>query len=277
MVNPGKRLGRGLEALLSSGEDEQQIAQLNIHEVTPRKDQPRKNFQPEGLKELALSIKNRGVLQPIIVRKLDNIYELIAGERRWRAAKIALLETIPALVVDVTEKEAAEMALVENLQREDLSAWEEARAFKQLMEQFHYTQEQMAESVGKSRSYVANALRILTLPEGIQNIVANGQISAGHARTLLAFPEEEQGKLAQEIIKDKLSVRTLEKMVKARKATGKNKPSIPDEIFRLQEDLQNSFSTKVRIVPKKQGGKIEIDYYDEEDLERIAEMLGIVL
>lgn len=275
MVNQVRGLGRGLDALLSSDTNEQQVTILHLDEIVPHKDQPRSRFNQDTLEELARSIKEHGVLQPVIVRSVDGAYELVAGERRWRAAKLAGLNTIPTLIVDINEQEAAEMALIENLQRDDLSVWEEARAYKQFMENFHYTQEQMAEKVGKSRSHVANTLRILTLPEEIQMLVAEGQISAGHARTLLALPEEEQRFLAFEIVKNKLSVRAIEKMVKEKKGRMVHKRSVSDELAGLQDQLQNHFSAKVRILPRKQGGKVEIDYYNEEDLERIVELLSL--
>ena len=277
MVNKDKKLGRGLGALLSSGADDDKVVVLDINKITPRKEQPRKQFSPEKLEELALSIKNHGVLQPVIVRAANGAYELIAGERRLRAAKIAELEKIPALIMEVSDLEAAEMSLVENLQRDDLNIVEEAQAYKQLMEQFNYNQEQMSERVGKSRSHVANALRTLSLPEEIQILISEGKISAGHARALIGLKPDEQVRFVYDITRNKLSVRTIEQIIKFEKEKKKERPAEKGEILGLQNQLQNLFSTKVKIIERRQGGKIEIEYFNEEDLERIAELLGITI
>jgi ParB family chromosome partitioning protein len=270
-------LGRGLEALLSSENSyERQITVVSVDEIVPRADQPRTSFEPEPLEELAASIKEHGLIQPILVRPKGDRYEIIAGERRWRAAKLAGVNELPAVVLAMDDTKAAEVSLIENLQREDLNVLEEARAYKQVMEKFHYTQELLAERVGKSRSYVANILRILTLPEEIQKLVEAKQISAGHARTLLALPRAEQLKAAERITKNKLSVRDLENLVKKSKERKSRTPKKPvDEYINLQESMENYFSAKVRIMPGKTGGKVEISYYNDEDLERIAEILGI--
>jgi ParB family chromosome partitioning protein len=266
-----------LEALLS-GENgyDRQITEVSVDEIVPRANQPRTSFEQEPLEELAASIKEHGLFQPILIRPRGDRYEIIAGERRWRASKLAGLTTLPAIILEMNDIKAAEVSLIENLQREDLNVLEEARAYKQVMENFHYTQELLAERIGKSRSHVANTLRILTLPEEIQKLVGAKQISAGHARTLLALPGTEQLKAAEQITKNKLSVRALEDLVKNKKERQSGVPKkVADEYVNLQESMENYFSAKVRILPGKNGGKVEISYYNNEDLERIAEILGI--
>ena len=270
-------LGRGLEALLSPTDlDLAQVMELELELIIPQGNQPRKRFDEEPLQELASSIREHGVLQPVLVRPLGEFYEIIAGERRWRAAEIAGLHTIPALVKEMPDIEAAEISLVENLQREDLSAIEEARAYKYLLEQYDYTQELIAERVGKSRAYVANTIRLLNLSPEITEMIDRKQISPGHARALLAIRStREQIMAANEIIKSKLSVRQAEQKVKAKKeGQGKETGKSPD-LLELEERLQRYFGTRAEISRQRRGGKIEIAYYNEEDLDRILELLGL--
>ena len=270
-------LGKGLEALLSPTDtDLAQVIELELELIIPHGNQPRKRFDEEPLQELASSIREHGVLQPVLVRPLGEFYEIIAGERRWRAAEIAGLQTIPALVKELPDVDAAEISLVENLQREDLSAIEEARAYKYLLEQYDYTQELVAERVGKSRAYVANTIRLLNLSPEITEMIDRKQISPGHARALLAIRStREQIMAANEIIKSKLSVRQAEQKVKAKKeGQGKVTGKSPD-LLELEERLQRYFGTRAEISRQRRGGKIEIAYYNEEDLDRILELLGL--
>ncbi len=270
-------LGRGLESLLSTAElDSAQIMELELELIIPQGDQPRKNFDEESLRELAKSIREHGVIQPVLVRPLGEYYEIIAGERRWRAAEIAGLQLIPALVKEMEDVEAAEVSLVENIQRDDLSAIEEARAYKNMAEQYNYTQEFIAERVGKSRAYVTNTMRLLSLQPQIIEMIDRKQISPGHARALLALGNpKEQLLAANEIIRSKLSVRQVEQKVKAGKTNrvpGKVKNA---DLLELEERLQRHFGTRAAINGQRQGGKIEIVYYNEEDLDRILELLGL--
>jgi len=270
-------LGRGLEALLSTADlDSVQIIELELDMIIPQKNQPRKKFDQESLQDLAASIKEHGILQPVLVRPLGEFYEIIAGERRWRAAEIAGLQLIPALVKEMPDIEAAEVSLVENLQRDDLTAIEEARAYKNMLDQFHYTQETIAERVGKSRAYIANTMRLLGLKPEIIEMIERKQLTPGHARALLALKSpQEQLLAANEIIKSKLTVRQTEQKVKSKKA--KTTPAIrkgPD-LLELEERLQKHFGTRAEISRQKKGGKIEIVYYSEDDLDRILEILGL--
>ena len=270
-------LGRGLEALLSSIDpDSVQVAEIELVQIIPQENQPRKIFAEESLRELADSIHEHGVLQPVLVRPKGEYYEIIAGERRWRAAEMAGLKVIPALVKAMADMEAAEISLVENLQREDLSAIEEARAYKNLLEQYQYTQEHIAERVGKSRAHIANTIRLLNLSPEIIAMIDRKQISPGHARALLALrSKREQVLAANEIVKGGLSVRQAEQKVKNKNSrrvqAGKKSPDLQE----VEERLQSYLGTRAEIIRKRRGGKIEISYYDEEDLERILERLGL--
>lgn len=272
-------LGRGLEALLSTTDlDSAQIMELELELIIPQDDQPRKNFDEESLQELAKSIREHGVLQPVLVRPIGEFYEIVAGERRWRAAELAGLQLIPALVREISDIEAAELSLVENIQRDDLSAIEEAKAYKNMVEQYNYTQEFIADRIGKSRVYVTNTMRLLSLPAEIITMIDKKQISAGHARALLGLNSPQQQLLAaNEIIKSKLSVRQVEEKVKAKKTKTTKIPlniKSPD-LLELEDRLQRYLGTRAEITGHRKGGKIEIAYYNEEDLDRILELLGI--
>lgn len=270
-------LGKGLEALLSASESESvQVMELETNRIIPQKNQPRKVFEPESLQELAASIKEHGVLQPVLVRPVGDYYEIIAGERRYRAAEMAGLQVIPALIKDMKDIEAAEISLVENLQREDLSPIEEANAYKNLIEKYKYSQELIAERVGKSRAYVTNTLRLLKLDPKIIQMIEKKQITAGHARALLAIKSaREQVAAAKEIIKAGMSVRETEQKMKLKggrkKATDPKNPELLD----VEDRLQRYFGTRIEITQLQRGGKIEISYYNDDDLERILEMLEI--
>lgn len=283
MAKKDRGLGRGLDALLSTdlqGLDSQQIVQIELELIVPRPGQPRSKFNEESIIELAQSIKSHGLLQPILLRPRGNKYEIIAGERRFRAAKQAGLGAMPAIVRSLKDREAAEISLIENIQRDDLTAVEEARAYRHLMNNYNYTQERVAEIIGKSRAHVANTMRILSLPEEILEMIEAGQLTAGHARTLLALPDARaQLKQALEIVQNKLSVREAEAKgrvsKKEVKRTVEEIPIKSPEIMDLEERLQQQFMTRVEVFSGPRGGKIQISYYDDEDLERLMDLLGL--
>ncbi len=274
-------LGRGLDALFSSPpnlDNAEEINKVDINLLIPREEQPRKMFNEETLNELAASIKEHGILQPILVRPREDKYEIIAGERRYRAAKIANLEMLPVIIKQIDDDAAWEIALIENLQREDLSVIEEALAYKGMVNKFGYVQEVIAEKVGKSRAHVANTLRILTLPEEVLQMLEDKQLTPGHARTLLTVKDPlEQIKRARQITADKMSVREAERK-SAVKTTVKDIPidvSKSVEIAEIEEKLQKHLGTKAEIFGSSNGGRIHIVYYSQEDLERIIELLGL--
>lgn len=272
-------LGKGLGALIpDSGEpNANSIIDIKITDIEANDKQPRRAFEDEKLEDLCESIKSHGVVQPIIVRKLENGYQIVAGERRWRASRMAGKKTIPAIIKECSNLEVMELALIENLQREDLNAIEEASAYKSLNEEYNMTQEQISSRIGKSRPAIANALRLLQLPQRIKDLVAEGKISQGHARALLSIQEEKkQLEIAEKIVTDQLNVRQIEKLAKDTKQISK-KEGIPDgiklEIKQLEDKLQLALGTKVIIKHKKDRGKIEIEYYSNEELERILDLL----
>lgn len=262
------------ENILKSGE---QMMKINM--VEPNREQPRRNFEEDALLELADSIKQFGVLQPLIVRKRNDYYEIIAGERRWRAAKIAGIKEVPVIVKDYNEQEVVEIALIENIQRENLNPIEEAMAFKKLLEEFHLKQDEVAERVSKSRTAVTNSMRLLKLNEKVQQMIVDDMISTGHARALLAIDDEEQQYiLANKIFDEKLSVRETEKLIKELKNPKKEKEKKKIENLFIYEDLEDRMKqvlgTKVHVAPKGKGkGKIEIEYYSDDELERMFEMI----
>ena len=274
----GRRgLGRGLDALIGTEESdfERDSLELDIGLVQPRGRQPRKKFEDESMAELAASIREHGVLQPIVVRPVEaGKYEVVAGERRLRAAGMGGLERIPVVIREIGEHEASELALIENLQREDLSPVEEALAFREMIEQYGYTQEKLAERIGKSRSYVANALRILNLCSEVRDMVERGELSAGHARAILgvAKDEKEQVKIARRIVRFGLSVRDVEGVKK--KETGRHEPR-ESELVDLEERLQERLGTKASVKRNRRGGRIEIFFYNDEDLMRIVDILNL--
>ena len=255
---------------------------MKISLIEPNREQPRKSFDEDGLIELADSIKQFGVLQPILVQKQGEYYEIIAGERRWRAAKMAGLKEVPVIIRKYTEKEIMEISLIENIQRENLNPIEEAQAYKRLLTEFHMKQDEIAERVSKSRAAVANSMRLLKLGEEVQQMVVEEMISTGHARALLAIEDkDEQYTIAQKIFDEKLSVRDVEKLVKNLNKPIKPAKRVVDDktmelIYRdLEEKLKSRLSTKVSIKGKTKGaGTIEIEFYDGTDLERLIEMLG---
>lgn len=270
-------LGKGLDALfLDNAVEEAQgsAATLSVNEITPNRAQPRKTFDEEALAELAQSIAEHGVLQPLLVRPLaDGSYQLIAGERRWRASRMAGLSEVPVLIREMNDREAMELALIENLQREDLNPIEEARGFQLLMETYALTQEQAAERVGKSRPAVANAMRLLALPEEILAMVETGALSAGHARALLALPDRNDAiALANEIVRDGLSVRETERRVKALTVPKRIRtPQKRDTFFDEAELSMSQFlgrRAKIRLHGKEKGS-VEIEFFSKEDLSKL--------
>ena len=288
-------LGRGLSALLQEEPREAPapgtsagIQRVPVDRISPSPWQPRRHFGPEALGELVESVRDRGVLQPLLVRKVGESYELIAGERRWRAARAAGLAEVPVMVMDASDHVALELALVENLQREDLNIIEEAEGYRVLAEKFGLTQEEIAKRVGKARASVTNTLRLLGLPEQVRGFLSEGLLSPGHAKVLLGVPiEAEQCLLAERVVQQNLSVRELERMV-ARSARGPRKraekhTTLPDTyLTNLSDVLHRHFGTSIRVVPcgtlgsgKQAKGWIEIDFYSNEDLDRILELLGL--
>ena len=252
---------------------------MKINEVEPNRDQPRKNFDEDALLELSDSIKQFGVLQPLLVRKRKDYYEIIAGERRWRAAKLAGVKEVPVIEKEYTDQEILEIGLIENIQRENLNPIEEAIAYKRLLEEFKLKQDEVAERVSKSRTAVTNSMRLLKLSDKVQQMIIDDMISTGHARALLAIEDEEQQyMLANKIFDEKLSVRETEKLVKALKNPKKEekKPEVENQFVytNLEEQMKSLIGTKVSVHAKANGkGKIEIEYYSPDDLERIYELL----
>ena len=290
-------LGKGLDSLIKDNSSAKKTAAANtssenkaeemksgeqmmkINMVEPNRDQPRKKFEEDALLELADSIKQFGVLQPLLVRKRKDYYEIIAGERRWRAAKMAGVNEVPVIIKDYTEQEIVEIGLIENIQRENLNPIEEAMAFKKLLEEFNLKQDEVAERVSKSRTAVTNSMRLLKLDERVQEMIVDDMISTGHARALLAIDDKEQQyDLANKIFDEKLSVRETEKLVKEIKNPKKPKMKKKVENEFVYTDLENRMKevmgTKVNISSKGNGkGKIEIEYYSDDELERMFEMI----
>ncbi len=266
-------LGKGLEALIP--EKGEEVIYLDIDRIFPGEQQPRKAFRDESLKELASSIKEKGVLQPVIVSRVgDGTFRLVTGERRWRAAALAGLKKMPALVRDVASKDSLEIALIENIQREDLNPIETAEAFRKLTTDFHLTQEELSDKVGKDRATIANYLRLLKLPEEIKSLIYNGSLSMGHAKAILTVEgRSHQVEAARKIIKKGLSVRETEALTKKVVKPKKVRKTKDPQISSLEEKLIRSLGTKVRIFHKGKKGKIEIEYYSFEELDRLLEIL----
>ena len=283
-------LGKGLDSLIPSNttlekksettQEKKSETVVKISKVEPNKSQQRKNFNEDTLQELADSIRQFGVIQPLIVQKRDDYYEIIAGERRWRAAKLAGLKEVPVIIKDYSDEEMMEIALIENIQREDLNPIEEALAYKKLISDYQLKQDELAEKISKSRVTITNSMRLLKLPEKVQNMVIDEMITSGHARTLLGLNDEKlQLELAEKIFEEKLSVRDTEKLVKeimSPKENKKEKQEFKDAFIyeKIQNEFREIFGSNVTIKRKSQDkGKIEIDYYSNEDLERIIELM----
>ena len=259
--------------------DEDRVLYIDINDIKPNKDQPRKTFNEEKLKDLANSIKENGVIQPLIIRKAQNGYELVAGERRWRAARIAEIKKVPCIIRDFDEKQNMIVAIIENMQRENLDPIEEALGLNEMIKRFEFTQEQVSNALGKSRAYIANSLRLLKLPEKIQNMIIEGRISAAHGRTIITIKDEKkQIEVCDKIIRNGLSVRAAERLTEkikddARPERKKRKPGVNAEIAAVEDELRKIFGTKVNINGKASTGKIEIEYYSIDELNRLIDML----
>ena len=278
-----KALGKGLSALLpdvpeATGGDS--LAEIDVKRIDPNPFQPRQHMEPAKIQELARSLAQDGVMQPLIVRRVGSRFQLVAGERRWRAARLAGLKHVPAVVREVEEERLLELALIENIQREDLNPMEEAMAYKRMVSELGFSQEQVAEKVGKDRSTVANLLRLLRLPDKIRKAIALNEISPGHARPLLTIDNvETQNEIAREIVDKGLSVREVEKRVKMlseppKPAKSKKVASPTDPNTRAAEDrLRQALGTRVRILRKGRGGTLEIAFFSEEELSRVYEIL----
>ncbi|MGI9901119.1 ParB/RepB/Spo0J family partition protein [Bacillus velezensis] len=274
-------LGKGINALFNQVDlSEETVEEIKISDLRPNPYQPRKQFDDESLAELKESIIQHGILQPIIVRKSLKGYDIVAGERRYRAAKLAGKETVPAIVRDLSESLMREIALMENLQREDLSPLEEALAYDSLLKHLDLTQEQLAKRLGKSRPHIANHLRLLTLPESIQNLIAEGTLSMGHGRTLLGLKNKDKLEpLVKKVVEEQLNVRQLEQLIQqlnnnVPRETKKKEPVLDVVLKERESYLQNYFGTTVNIKRQKKKGKIEIEFFSNEDLERILELLS---
>ena len=277
-------LGKGLDALFMDNEtvDSGGVVTLRLSQIEPNRDQPRKIFSEEALNELADSIREHGVLQPLLVRPLPGgSYQLVAGERRWRASRMAGLQEVPVVIREMDEEQAMEIALIENLQREDLNAIEEATGYKQLMERYGMTQEQVAKRVGKSRPAIANALRLLNLPQKVMDMVGEGEVSPGHARALLAFDDQDRiVEIAQKVKTGKYSVRDIERMAKNQDEKKEKAAKAPEEpawggksafLTEMEIAMSMEMGRKVRIIPNGEGGTLQIQFWDEEDLKSLVE------
>lgn len=287
-------LGRGISNLIPEAPTEENVVvkeivkevvkevpaetKVKLSLIEPNKDQPRKAFDEDALIELSESIKQYGVLQPLLVQKKDNYYEIIAGERRWRAAKLAGVKEVPVIIKDYSSQEIVEIALIENIQREDLNPIEEAKAYQRLIKDYRLKQDEVAEKVSKSRAAITNSLRLLKLDERVQDMVIEGKISSGHARTIITIEDKDkQYMIAQKIFDEKLSVRDVEKLMKALEAPEKPEKKAPknDFVYRdLEQKMKAIMGTQVVIKNKNNNkGKIEIEYYSQAELERIYELL----
>ncbi len=283
-----KGLGKGLGALLSNQSidniiegESREIKELDLDRVIPNEKQPRKNFSKEALEDLSRSIEEYGLLQPIIVRPMGKNYQIIAGERRYRASKLAGKDTVAAIVKDLDDFQVDKISLIENIQREDLSVVEEAKAYDKLLTDYKLTQQELSDTISKSRSHIANTMRLLNLDREILDMVDEGKITKGHARGLLAFPEEERIDLAREIVETDLKVRDLEERARLKKdkSEKKNKKSLKtmdtNSIFikNIEEEIMDKYLTKVKISDKNGCGEIKISYYNYDDLNRILDLL----
>lgn len=281
------RLGKGLGALIPKTKEEKEaIFEINLGEIVPNKLQPRRSFNDDSIEELAISIKENGIIQPIIVTRKNDKYEIIAGERRFRAANFLGLKKVPVIIKNIKEDKSLEIAIIENVQRENLSPLEEGQAYNLLMEKYGYTQEDLANKLGKNRATIANMIRLLRLPNELKEMLTDKKISSGHARALLAIKnEKEQMKLAKIVSKEKLSVRDIEKIVKEQsqstkkiiKTKHKEMETKKLDLISKEENLKEFLGTKVKIKAcKGNKGKIEIEFYSDGDLERILETIGII-
>lgn len=280
-------LGKGLEALIPKGfeveieSSQRDLVYIETKKIKPNELQPRKRFDKESLQSLAKSIERNGIIQPLLLRKLKKGYEIIAGERRWRASMIAELKEVPAIILNADDMQRYEMALVENIQRVQLNPIEEAIAFKELIEKYEVTHEQMSDIVGKSRVYVTNSIRLLALEEEVKEMLENSEISTGHAKLLISLLPEKQIQFSQRVVQRGLSVRELEKEIKNEEAPSRvfSKNEVDPEIRDISEKLMEKLGTRVNIVSKKTKrtfkGKIEIEFYSEDGFDEVLNVLGV--
>lgn len=284
-------LGKGLDALIPVSEstlkkevieESNVVLELDITNVEANKEQPRKFFDESKLIELSESLKEHGIIQPLVVKKIDDIYSIIAGERRYRAAKLAGFKKVPAIVMDISDAKLLQVSLIENIQREDLNPIEQAIAYEKLLNEYNLTQEELSIKIGKSRSSISNTMRLLNLDEGVKDFIIQGVISEGHGKLLVPLEKEKQYEAAQKIIDDSLSVRETEKLVKSylnevnnKNEEEKTKKAINPYYKDIKDRLQDYFGTKVSINSGKNKGKIEIEYYSEEDLQRILDIMSL--
>lgn len=288
-MNKKGGLGKGLGALINQNvlentEDDNKVVNLiPINLIKPNNNQPRKNFDDEKIIMLAQSIKQHGVIQPLILKKINDFYIIVAGERRWRAAKSVGLKELPAVIMELSNKDLLEVSLIENIQREDLNPIEEGLAYKKLLEDFNITQEELGKRVGKSRTVITNCIRLLNLDKRVQEYLIDGVISEGHARIILSIENNDlQYEISQKIIDEGLSVRETERLIKGLQLSNKNKvlkknndENINVYINEIRNKLENIFGTKVNLKNKNNKGKIEIEYYSNDDLQRILDILKI--
>ncbi|MFD2672206.1 ParB/RepB/Spo0J family partition protein [Marinicrinis sediminis] len=280
-----KRLGRGLDALIPSlnVKEDDKVTEIGVKQLRANPYQPRKQFNEDAIKELSESIKEHGVIQPIIVRAVVKGHEIIAGERRWRAAQLAGLETIPAVVREFSDQQVMEIALIENIQREDLNAMEVAQAYQAIMDQFELTQEELSAKVGKSRSHIANFLRLMHLPEEIKDYVSRGTISMGHARAIAGVEETARKlELARKTIQEGWSVRELEEAIQQMQQQTEQKKKVKPRakhqdpyLGQAEDQLREALKTTVKIKSSKDKGKIEISYFSKDDLNRLLDILNV--
>ncbi len=273
-----KGLGKGLDALFTANKEEETVQEVKLKDLRPNPYQPRKIFQPQAIEELKASIQEHGILQPIIVRKSIKGYEIVVGERRYRAAKAADLKTVPVVVRDLDEKQMMELAVLENLQREDLTPIEEAAAYQMLMEKLGITQEELAKRLGKSRPHIANHIRLLGLSQPVQELISDGKLTMGHGRALLGLKNKKGlTQLVNRVMKESLNVRQLEKLVQELNddVSRETKKKERKDVFIEEQEtrLRERFGTTVTIKQSKKKGKIELEFFSKEDLERILDLL----
>lgn len=276
-------LGKGLGALIpeESLDNEKDRLLIPLNKIKSNSDQPRKNFDSDKIVELAESIKHHGIIQPLILKKIEDEYIIVAGERRWRAAKSLGLKEVPAIIMDLSDKQVLEISLIENIQRQDLNPIEEALAYKKLLSDFKLTQDELSKRIGKSRTAITNCMRLINLDKRVQQYLIDGVISEGHGRTLLAITNNDiQYELSQRIIDEKLSVREIERIVKnllndTNKTKERKEKGLNSYYRDIKDKLQNHFGTKVNLSNKKNKGKIEIEYYSDEDLQRILDIINL--
>lgn len=284
-ISKKSALGKGLGALIPEEnkddiKEEKKPLTISLNLIKSNSEQPRKSFDDEKIAELAQSIKEHGIIQPILLNKEGNNYIIVAGERRWRAAKLLGLKEVPAIVMDLTEKDVLEISLIENIQRQDLNPIEEALAYKRLLKDFNLTQDELSKRIGKSRVAISNIIRLTALSDTVKQYLIDEVITEGHGRALLAIDDHKiQAEIAQKVIDEKLSVRELEKLIKFIKSEKKTKDKVRElnnPYYKdITERLQNYFGTRVSISNKNNKGKIEIEYYSEEDLQRILEIINL--